>query len=184
MAKSFILSIKDEIEDTYTKYINTTNTKKIRIYLFQIMVIIYSLDTQHYFHAKSKGHKFKSILQSCTDLFDKIQEFAFDTKINITEFNTPVSRFNLTGEIDMINNKNEIYEIKCTSDITLKHLLQVIMYNIMYNKCDENKKDSNISTNFINFLKGELITINLILSKDKINRIIEIFTENLDPTTF
>ena len=141
------------------------------------MVIIYALDTQHYFHAKSKGHKFKPILTLCADLFDKIQDFAFTTKLNITNFHVGVNRFNLSGEIDIIDDKNEIYELKCSSDITLKHLLQVIMYNIMYNKSDEDKKDSKITANFINFLKGEMIIINLIFTKDKINRIIQIFEE-------
>lgn len=182
--KSFVLSMKQSIKKNYDKYIKTSDPKKIRKYLFGIIVIIYSLETQHYFHAKTGGEKFKDMLNLCGELFDKIEEFAFNTKMNIIDNNVLISKDGLIGEIDMIeqNGPNKIiWEIKCVSDISLKHILQVMMYNILYHNIEDLcsvGKDAIIDANFINFLKGEMITIKILLSPEKIKRIKEIFSSN------
>lgn len=209
--KSFILSLKSKIKQNYNKYIKTNNTKKIRRYLFNIIVIIYSLETQHYFHAKTGGKKFKDVLTLCSELFDKIEEFAFNTKMNIIDNNVLISKDGLIGEIDMIeqNGINKIiWELKCVSDISLKHILQVLMYNLLYHDITEtffcsndkvgsasidtlnptieltnnniiknktSEKDTIIDANFINFLKGEMITVKILLTFEQIARIKKIF---------
>lgn len=178
--KSFILSLRDKIDENYSKYLLTKNTKKIRVYLFNIMVILYSLDTQHYFHVLNKGKKFQNILTLCDDMFNKVKKFAYETNLDFKSFNVLINNFGLSGEIDLITKSNEIWEIKCTSDISLKHILQVVIYNIMYHNINENydydnKKNITLNVNFINFLKGEKTTIKIILTKNEIERIKDIF---------
>ena len=143
------------------------------------MVIIYALDTQHYFHALSKGEKFKDILILCDDLFNKIKLFAWETDIVFDSSSVLINTDGLLGEIDLLTNDDVIWEIKCSSDISLKHILQVVMYNILYYRLDETNKDKlTISANFINFLKGEKITFDIPLSKEEIIKIKTIFLNN------
>jgi thymidine kinase len=173
--KTFILSLRNKIEDNYEKYLSATDTHKIKKYLFNIMIILYSLDTQHYFHALSRGKKFKNILIICDNLFNNVKKFAFSTNLQIKNNHVLTNWMGLNGEIDLLTLDDEIWEVKCISDITLKHILQVLMYNIMYNNYDN---ATNIKLNFINFLKGEQIIFDLTLTLSDINRIKEIFQIN------
>lgn len=175
--KAFILSLREKIEENYKKYLATTSTKKIKKYLFDIMVILYSLNTQHYFHALNNGKKFKNMLVVCDELFDSVKNFAYTLNMNFTQQNVLVEKDNLIGEIDLLTNTGEIWEIKCTADITLKHLLQVLMYNLLQN--DYTQENSTINVNFINFLKGEKNIFTMDLTQKDIARIKEIITLNL-----
>jgi len=137
------------------------------------------LETQHYFHAQNGGERFKDALSLCSELFDKIEEFAFSTKLNIVDTNVLVTNNGLIGEIDMIEKlgpDNVIWEIKCASDISLKHILQVVMYNILYHNITAAQTEQIINANFINFLKGEMINMKIVLSPEKIKRMMEIFS--------
>lgn len=174
--KSFILSMSDKIKKNYEIYNKTQNKKKLRQCLFNILIVNYSLETQHYFHALSNGKKFLKIL-SYKSFFNDIENFAVNTKMVFIDNNIVISRWGLVGEIDLIEkkkNENIIWEIKCVSDITLKHILQIMMYNIMYNNYEN---ECTININIINFLKGETFTVNILLLQDNINRIKEIFTQ-------
>lgn len=176
--KSFILSMKDTIKHNYNEYLETTDKLKIRKYLFFLIVIIYSLETQHYFHVMSKGKKFKNILIVCSDLFNKIQDFADNTQMQFTQNNICISKWGLIGEIDLIEtkeNKNIIWELKCVSDISLKNIIQVLIYNIIYNNIENNEQQCTISTNFINLLKGELVSICIDFQKEELEQIKQIF---------
>lgn len=199
--KSFILSMKNIIKDNYEKYLKTEDTDKIKKYLFNIIVLIYSLETQHYYHAKSNGKKFKPMLDLCNELFDRIKHFAYTTDLNFVSNNVLVNKFGIFGEIDLIDDNKNIWEIKCTSDISLRNTLQVLMYNIIYHDCDtlencqsnftkisaeksSSKKDIlscntekvPIKLNFINFLKGEIIKIEMNFSRECILEIIKVFS--------
>lgn len=188
--KAFILSLRDKIEENYKKYMTTKNTQKVKKYLFDIMVILYSLDTQHYFHALNQGKKFKDILVVCDEMFDCIMKFAYTTEMKFVESNILIGDNDLIGEIDLITNENEIWEIKCTSDISLKHILQVLMYNLMHyklidselnklnklNKLNQKSEEKIININFINFLKGEKIVYKINLNEEEIDRIKDIFS--------
>ena len=178
--KSFILHLKDDISKNYKKYLKTKNAKKLRKYLFEITVVIYSLETQHYFHTANKGAKFRNILTLYKKMFRDIERFAKNTSIDIHDNNICVSNHDMVGEIDFLENKNNkfiIWELKSVSDISLKHILQVMMYNIMYH---DHVKQNNcvITCNFINFMKGEMIELTLNLSQDDINKIVEIFKKS------
>lgn len=171
--KSFILTLRDKIEENYNKYKETTNTQKVKKYLFDIMILLYSLETQHYFHALSKGKKFKEILIVCDEMFDSIKKYAYETTMKFESNNVAIEKDGLIGEVDLIDDNGNIWEVKCTSDISLKHVLQVLMYNLLRN--DYNKETNIININFINFLKGEKIVFPISLTQKDINRIKEIF---------
>ena len=151
----------------------------MRNYLFSIMVMTYSLETQHYFHVKTKGKKFKHILTLCSDLFDQVEQFAITTTLNFTDFNLCIGNGLNIGELDALEKCDEkinIWEFKCTSEISLKHILQVLMYNIVYNKLDclDDHEEYEVTTNFINFLKGEIVNIKILVNKEKINNIMSL----------
>jgi hypothetical protein len=165
-----ILSDRENIKNDYDEYLKNSDFVKIRYYLFYVQVLIYSLETQHYFHVKNKGDKFKYILTEYSELFDTMIEYVKKMEIKIVNHNEVVTNFNLIGEIDAIDENNNIWELKCVSDITLKHYLQVLMYNIMYNSDKEKFK-----LNFINFLTSEEIYIDVKISKSKIKNIIDKF---------
>lgn len=174
--KHYVIMSRDAIKTNYTRYLNTKNMKMLRIYLFHIIVLKYALETQHYFHVKMKGQKFKSMLTDCSDLFDRVEDFATNTNLNFVKFNVQIENGSNKGEIDAIEENNGfeyIWEFKCISDISLKHMLQVIMYNIIYYKLDllEEDKEYDVPINFINFLKGEIVTTKIVLNKTKIDEI-------------
>ena len=176
--KSFILSISDEIKENYLKYLKSNDTDKIRKYLFNINVITYALDTQHYFHALNRGNKFRYLLDDCKILFNRIDKFTSTTKQKFGENNVVISKWRLVGEIDLIENADDkkiLWEIKCISDISLKHILQTLMYSIIYHNLDEIQTIKSIDVNFINLLRGEMINVNIPTTAKKIKRICELF---------
>jgi hypothetical protein len=93
-----------------------------------------------------------------------------------------VGKYELIGEIDLIDDNNILYELKCAQDISLKYVLQLLMYNIMY-KCDNNDNLNNMHDNyklyFINFLRGKKVIIDLNLSDEDIQKILNIFVTNM-----
>lgn len=167
--KSFILSMRSIIESYYNKYLKATNKKIISKYLFHIIIVQYALETQHYFHVSNHGKKFENILEICSEMFDKIYNFAQNSMFNFTEHNKYITNFELIGEIDLLEENGEIWEIKCVSNITFKHILQVIMYNIMF------KEKLNFTIHFINFLKGEILEIPINFTQGQYNEIINMF---------
>lgn len=177
--KYYVISSRETLKANYEKYLKTKNMKMLRTYLFNIIVFKYSIETQHYFHIKMKGKKFRNMLTDCSELFDQIENFAESTNLNFTDFNVHVENSTNKGEIDALEEVDGIkyiWEFKCTSEISLKHVLQVMMYNILYNKLDclEENETYNLVINFINFLKGEVINVKIQLDHDKVATILQL----------
>jgi hypothetical protein len=177
--KSFILSKTNSIKKNYEKYLTCTDCNIIKEYLFEIIIMEHSLDTQHYFHVKNKGMKFKFILTKFNELFDNMNTYIKTLPLNFINHNILIKQWDLIGEIDLLekkNNKNIIWEIKCTKEITLKNVLQVLMYNLMNDlELVNTEQDKQIDLNFINILKGQIIIIKIMLSQESILKIIDIF---------
>lgn len=182
--KMFILSNKEKIKKTYEKYLKCKNEIKIRKYLFKMLVIIYALETQHYYHVLNDGSKFKYIFEEYDDLFNKIKDFCVRENLSIQDTNIFVNKHELTGHIDFIScdKKNNIiryYDIKCCSDITLKHIIQQTICQILNENLDDyNNINNELYLNFINLMTGKNIKINLSLSKDKIKEILKIIIDS------
>ena len=101
--------------------------------------------------------------------------------ISITKINIPIDnkKYMMYGEIDFIDDDDDIYELKCSGDITLKHVVQQILYNILYNKLyDHPRQNHKIELHFINLVTGNITNIKIKLTKTKILKIIDIFLKN------
>jgi hypothetical protein len=182
--KTFILTHMTDIKENYEKYLDCKNDEdeKVRKYLFKIMVLIYSLETQHYYHVLNKGRKFKHILIDHVELFDKIKIFCFEKTFKIKDSHIQINKYDLSSEIDFYShheNKDQFFDIKCCSDITLKHIVQQTVCNILHNNLDEHINDNqDIILNFINLITGKMLKITLYLTKEKIKQILRIIIDN------
>jgi thymidine kinase len=177
--KTFILINMNEIKENYEKYLCCKDYIKIRKYLFKIIVLIYSLETQHYYHVLNKGKKFKYILEEYDEIFNKIHLFINLNTINMDKTQVPIYKYEMSSIIDFVNNDGELFDVKCCTDITLKHIIHQLLCNILYNNLDDSKKHKhNINLNFINLITGKITKISLSLTPLKIKKIIDIFIQN------
>jgi hypothetical protein len=172
----FVKTHLNDITTFYNKYKSCNDFKKLKKLQFYCEIFHHAVSTQHYYHIRNKGNKFKSILKKYHDMFEQIKNYVNNMTHHFVKNNVLIENFNIIGEIDLINDNDELFEIKVAQDINLKYILQLLMYNILYNydNC-ANKNTENYKLNFINFLKGEEITINLNLSLENRNKLIEIF---------
>lgn len=181
----FILDQKIRIKNLYQKYMKCRNSSQIREILFHLLVVIHGIDTQHYFHIKSKGQKYKHILDDFKNLFDELEEYVDEMDHSFNMINDNVSKWGIISKIDMIDYYDKIWTIKCTNDISLKHTLQSIisfmLYDPLFPDHDFIPNDDlmEINVNYINFLKGEEITYQYNLSQLIIKKIIDIITKHL-----
>jgi hypothetical protein len=179
--KTFILKNMDDIKENYEKYLECKDCEKIRKYLFKIMVLIYSLETQHYYHVLNKGRKFKHILIDFIEIFDNVKKFCDEKTFQIKESHIQINKYNLIGEFDFISDNKNFFDIKCCSDITLKHIVQQTVCNILYNNLDEyanNNDNYDIKLNFLNLITGKMVKITLYLTREKIKQILGIMIDN------
>lgn len=164
------------IKDVYEEYLNCKHRDTITEKLFNVILISYALDTQHYFHVTNKGETFKYLLDKYKSMFKEVGEYALNTKYEFENSSIIVTKDEFIGEIDIIDNKDRLWEIKCVNDISLKHVLQLLMYNIMYYNLDETlKRERKYELYFLNLLKGEIVKVIFRLNKQKVNDILTIF---------
>ena len=178
--KWYILSKRNWISNIYNKYINCTNPYKIKKYKFFIIVINHSFETQHYYHIKTKGKMFSKILDHYENLINDLINFVFNNNYCFTDYNISINDEYFFGEADLIDKDNSIWEIKCVNEVTLKHFLQVIIYNIIYyDLINNNKKKNKIILKFINLIKGEIIFYQLDLSNKILTQFYNLFKQKL-----
>ena len=168
----FVQSNIESIKKNYIKYKECkeyNDFNKLKKLQFYCEIFQHSIQTQHYYHIANKGSKFKNILALYNDMFNEIKNFVDQMDMKFVIFNEYIDNYNLIGEIDLIDSNDELWEIKVAQDINLKYILQLLMYNIM------KEKKTDYKLNFLNFLKGEKIIINLNLDNDKVNYLIDTF---------
>jgi hypothetical protein len=178
--KSFILSEVTFLKDVYNSYLECKDIIEIRNYLFIIIVYIYSLETQHYYHIKNEGSKFSYVLDDqYTDIYNKMYLFVQKKIVTVNKFNVaiPKNKYELQGGIDFIDDKMDIWEIKCScnSNIGLKDIVKQTVYSVLHRNLDES---SDIKLNFINIVHGIVTQIKLKLTKEKIDGIMGILLKN------
>ena len=173
----YIMKKKDWIEKTYKSYLNETSIEKVKLLVFHLIVILHSIETQHYFHVKNKGSRFSGMFDIYSNLFNKMYSYIKNLRENFIANNVPISNYGMIGEIDLINIADEYIEIKCVTQINLKHVLQLLMYNLMRTDIISNTKLS-FKLIFINFLRGEKIIYNI--ESDKLLELIDIFQAHID----
>jgi thymidine kinase len=167
----------DKIKKKYESYLSSRDFKQLKKDIFYIILVLHSIDTHHYFHVDNKGINFKNILESYDPLFNLIFNYVKNST-EIFDCNSGyIFNYDLKGEVDIIDENDEYVEIKCVKDIGLKHVLQLLVYNIM--KLGEINKEIIYKFNlrFFNFLKGEEVKIQI--ETDKVSEIIELFINNI-----
>ena len=102
--------------------------------------------------------------------------FAKSIKLNFKN-NVNVAYQDVLGEIDLLSDNGDIYEIKCVNEINIKHILQVIAYNVMQNNYTENEKHK-LEINFYNLYRGLQVTY--ILETEDVHKIIKILQEQIN----
>jgi hypothetical protein len=164
--QSFILGQKTWIKNLYTKYLKCKNTAQIREILFYLMVVKHSIDTQHYFHIKSKGSKYKHILEDFKGMFDDIEEYIDELDYNFIKTREMVNRWGLVSWIDLVDDNDKLWYIKCSNEISLKHTIQAIVSYLMYN------------VNFIDDMFDIIENINEGRSVNQIDQVNQIYQVN------
>lgn len=158
--KWYILDKIEWIRTIYHKYLKCKNIKNLRKIIFFLTVIIHSINTQHYFHIKTKGKIFKHILTDFSEMFDEIEIYVNNLDINFISFSQNVNRWNIVSNIDIIDDTNNIWSLKCSDEISLKSTIKAILQTLMYNKELLNEdiitnESITINLKFLNLLKGE-----------------------------
>jgi hypothetical protein len=172
-----IIKQKDWIKKKYESYMSSTDFEQLKKDIFYIILVMYSIESHHYFHVDNKGKNFKSILDDCDKLFNLIYKYVKNSKEIYDCNNGYIFNYDLKGEVDLIDENGSYIEIKCVKDIGLKHVLQLLVYNIM--KMSEIKKDTENKFNlrFFNFFKGE--EVNIEIEMTKVSELIEIFQNHI-----
>ena len=122
----YIIEHSKWIKNIYSKYLRCKNVKQMNELVFYLTVISHAINTQHYFHIKSRGDMFKSILSDYSELFDEIYQYVLQKASGFSKANINVNRWDLTGTVDYIDESDGLWMLKCTSDISLKHLIYAI----------------------------------------------------------
>jgi hypothetical protein len=174
--KNLILTCTSWIKNIYDKYIECTNYEKSIKLVFYITVILHSFDTQHYFHIQNKGSKFKHILSEYKELFSELKNYVLNIKYDFIDSNKIISKYGLVGEIDLIDHKNRIWEIKCVGEISLCNFIQVLTYNLIVKDIELHDK-TKYTIRFINLLKGEIIHYTIKLTRESTKNIIDMLIQ-------
>lgn len=133
-----------DITDTYIKYLNSTSYtydyKKILVDFFYLIVVQYAYDINHYYYINNHGKDKHKLLENGNELYEAINNYVsnnylicnLDIKILVK-----YPKLNLLGEIDFMEQypslKTEnIVEIKCAKDISIKYYIQLLLYNFCY----------------------------------------------------
>ena len=172
----YIIKNKEKLKKNYELYLTSTKKNVLKETLFNIILAEYALETQHYFHINNNGDKFRDLLVTYKNLIDKVITFAKSIKHKFKN-NVSVTYQDILGEIDLLSDNGDIYEIKCVNEINIKHILQVIAYNVMQNNYKENEKHQ-IEINFYNLYKGLQVTY--ILETEDVHKIIKILQEQIN----
>ena len=69
-------------------------------------MILYSLDTQHYFHALSGGKNLKIFLTICDEMFDSIKNLLYQTNKDLGKSNVLIENDNFIEKLIWLQMKN------------------------------------------------------------------------------
>ena len=151
----YILEQKEWISKLYSSYKKINDTIKLREIIFYLCVITYSIKTQHYYHIKSKGAKFKNIINEQKSFFDDIDNYVSNLEHNFIANNISINKFNVNANINVLDDDNNLWFVRCANEISLKQIIYSIITHYLYNEEENNKI---IKLNYINLIKGVEIT--------------------------
>lgn len=140
----FISIIKNnihEIRRAYENYLEPISYgydyTKIQTDFFYLIVVQYAYNNNHYYYIEHTDKSKSFLLETGEKLFAVMNDYVKynywgPVKLRIKKMVT-YSKLMLIGEIDFIekypNNLKTVVDIKCCKEISIKHYLQVILYN-------------------------------------------------------
>jgi hypothetical protein len=176
----FILNDKKRIKKLYKQYLKCKNIHQITDILFNLMVIKHSIQTQHYFHIKNKGKTIIHLLEDFKELFEDVKNYVDKSNKNFIMSNDFISKWEIVTKIDQTDGENNIWNIKCSTDISLKAIIKSIYLSLINNPNIADSEDFElkdniiIKTNFINFLSGKELVYEFNLKPQNIKELVEI----------
>lgn len=175
----YILSQKQWIKNLYQKYLTCRNTKQLREILFYLMVIKHGIETHHYYHIKTRGAYYKYILTEYSDIFDDIETYIESHDYKFTSINKIVNSktWNIIGKIDLIDENNNIWFLKCANEISLRNMIYSTVVDLLHNDYDD-YTEKKITLKYINLLKGEEISYSKTFDKNTIETIKDLILSN------
>jgi len=168
--KTYVAENNIWIKDVYNRYrFNKDYNKMIEI-MFDITTISLSIETQHYYHITQRGKKYRHVLSDYKDLFDELINYVKHTTHNFTIINKIIREKNISTKINIMDNNN-IWNVKCSNVISIKHILHSLITGYIISN-----KINNI--NFINLIKGYEITYTLDINENVMTEIMTYFYKN------
>lgn len=134
----------DDIKATYQKYLDADSYQldyqQILTDFFYLIVVKYAYDINHYYYISNHGKDKQELLQNGIEMYYEMDKYvrnnylACELKIKI---DVNYSKLMLRGEIDFMEKYTDleienIVEIKCVSEISIKHYIQLLLYNFCY----------------------------------------------------
>lgn len=128
------------IEEAYRNYCSAKGDYKLVIFdLFYLILVQYAYNNNHYYYINYEDKSKHILLESGKQLFETINKYVKNNYVNIIvqEKNyVGYSKLGLMGEIDFIelypNGGEIIVDIKCTRELSIKYIIQMILYNFCY----------------------------------------------------
>lgn len=135
----------NDIKTTYQKYLDVESYhydyQKILVDFFYLIVVQYAYDINHYYYICNHGMDKQQLLENGLELYQEMNKYVsnnyfacrLDLKVNIY-----YPKLMLCGEIDFIENypdlgNENIVEIKCVTEISIRYYIQLVLYNFCYN---------------------------------------------------
>jgi hypothetical protein len=84
---SCVLGRKVWIKNMYRKYLVSDDLKVAGNALFYLVVTLHSIETQHYYHIKTKGARYTYILDEWKDMFDELEQYVNGTEHRFVQSN-------------------------------------------------------------------------------------------------
>ncbi len=119
-----------------------------------------------------KTHHFNK----CKTNLDKVfgdQRLEFEIPLSLIMNHNKYGKIELIGSLDISTNEDNIYELKCTENLTITNKLQIIVYAFMWNKLypDDHKRFY-----LFNIRTSEILELDT--NRDEIDEIMEILIKN------
>lgn len=183
-----IENCRDDISKTYARYLNANSYDydytKILVDFFYLIVVEYAYNINHYYYITDHGNEKINLLTSGAELFEKMNsyiQYNYITCSLVFKKNVFYSKLLLMGEIDFIERfefTENIVEIKCAKEISIKYYIQLLLYNFCYHyKKKEYDKLYWNKFKIINILTGIEYSIIMGISPNKMFELLSIVAE-------
>jgi hypothetical protein len=119
-----------------------------------------------------KNHHFNKCKYNMDKVFGD-QRLEFEIPLSLIMDHNKYGKIELIGSLDISTNENNIYELKCTDNLTIINKLQLVVYAFMWKKL---YPDVNKRFYLFNIRTSEILELDT--NRDEIDKIMEILIKN------